>query len=116
MIEKLLAPPGRSPVALAKQTGICASTFYRWLREAKPALLANGSGSGADTGHSDWGRDSVAFVSKGPKHTTKKSEKWTLREKMRVVMAAEGLSEEEIGALVRRERIHLKDLEEWRRL
>lgn len=93
MIEKLLMPPGRSASELAKETGVSQSTLSRWMR------------------------DSVEAVAKAPKQTTKRrSEKWTLREKMRVVEAAEGLGEEEIGALIRREGILLADLEEWRRL
>src|SRR5690349_21492497 len=94
MIEKLLAPPGRSAKALSRETGVSHQTLSRWLH------------------------DSVRDVAKGPKHSTKtkKNDKWTLRDKMRVVLAAEGLSEEQLGALVRREGILLSELEAWRQL
>jgi transposase-like protein len=39
---------------------------------------------------------------------------WTAAEKLRVVAAAAGLRDEELGECLRREGIHLAQLEEWR--
>ena len=42
--------------------------------------------------------------------------KWTPEEKLRVVLAASSLSEEQLGELLRREGLHTAQLEEWRTL
>lgn len=39
---------------------------------------------------------------------------WTGAQKLRVVLAAHGLSETELGALLRREGLHAAQLDEWR--
>jgi hypothetical protein len=47
-----------------------------------------------------------------PSSNSKK--KWTGAEKLRVVSDARGLSETELGALLRREVLHATDLAAWR--
>jgi hypothetical protein len=43
----------------------------------------------------------------------KKKKKWSGTEKLRVVTEARGLSEHELGALLRREGLHAADLAAW---
>lgn len=95
MVAQMLAPPGRSAMSLSKETGISQSSLSRWLRESAAV------------------HDSVATVGK---ESERKGNKWTVREKMRVVLASEGLKGEELGALLRREGIHQSDLDAWRQL
>jgi hypothetical protein len=45
---------------------------------------------------------------------TTPQKQWTGAQKLRVVLAAHGLSETELGALLRREGLHAAQLEEWR--
>jgi transposase-like protein len=50
------------------------------------------------------------------KTNSKSTRAWTAKEKLRLVSAAEGLQGEELGELLRREGVHLEQLEEWRQL
>ena len=45
---------------------------------------------------------------------TTPAKQWTGAQKLRVMMAAHGLSETELGALLRREGLHAAQLEDWR--
>jgi hypothetical protein len=45
---------------------------------------------------------------------TTPQKQWTGAQKLRVVLAAHGLSETELGALLRREGLHAAQLAEWR--
>lgn len=44
----------------------------------------------------------------------RRRKEWTVAEKLRVLSLAEGLSDEDLGALLRREGLHTEDLERWR--
>lgn len=51
----------------------------------------------------------------GSKNEKKKSPRdWSAAEKLRVVAAAEGLTDEQLGEFLRREGVHEKQLDEWR--
>lgn len=91
MIEKMLGPSPRSATALSGETGISQATLSRWLREAR----------------------SMGVMSKDKKKR-KSRRRWTPAERLRVVLAAEGLSADDLGALLRREGLHSRDLERWR--
>ena len=82
-----MGPRAISANRLALSVGVSQETLSRWLREA----------------HSVEGMT-----------TTKRRIKWTGAEKLRVVIAAQGLSETELGALLRREGLHAAQLTEWR--
>lgn len=90
VIRRLTGPSAISANALAEELGMSQSTLSRWLREAR----------------------TVGVMAK---KTTKKSPRtWTPAEKLRVIAAAEGLSDEQLGELLRREGIHEQQLVEWR--
>ena len=86
VVQRLVGPRAISANRLAPSVGVSQETLSRWLREA----------------HSVDGM------------TSKRRGKWTGAEKLRVVIAAEGLSETELGALIRREGLHAAQLAEWR--
>lgn len=92
MVQKMMAPNGWSATALAAETGVAQPTLSRWLREAR----------------------SVSAMSK-PKSGKAKKKSRTFVEKMRVVVEASELSEEELGAYLRREGVHEAQLEQWRK-
>ena len=87
VVQRLVGPRAISANRLALSVGVSQETLSRWLREA----------------HSVEGMT-----------TTKRRIKWTGAEKLRVVIAAQGLSETELGALLRREGLHAAQLTEWR--
>jgi transposase-like protein len=96
IVEKLLRPGGPSATRLAREVGISQPTLSRWKREAS----------------------SLASMKK-TKHATKqkkksKAKRWSTEEKLRIVMAARELSDEDLGGFLRREGVHSSQLEQWR--
>jgi transposase-like protein len=88
MVRRLTGPSPISAMALARETGINQTVLSRWLRDACTV-------------------DRMA-------PNRKKTIKWTGAEKLRVVIAARGLSDAELGALLRHEGIFETDLVAWR--
>jgi transposase-like protein len=84
-VQKMLPPNGRSAGALAAELGLPQPTLSRWLREAR----------------------TIGDV-KTP------SKKWTVVEKLRVLVEAGRLEESELGAFLRREGLHEAQLKQWR--
>ena len=82
MLGRMIGPSAISANALAKEVGVHQPLLSRWLRESR-----NVEGMGAS-----------------------KKKKWTGAEKLRVVLAARGLSETELGTLLRREGVHEAEL------
>ncbi len=91
MVRRLAAPGGPSANSLAQEEGICQTTLSRWLREA----------SG----------DSVTAMKKP---TKRRPRDWSAVEKMAAVVEADSLSDEQLGAFLRRKGLHQAQLEEWR--
>jgi len=85
MVRKMLPPRGKSAVAVEQETGIPQPTLSRWLREARR----------------------LGGMNQGPK-------KWTVAEKLRVVLMASGLEDAKLGELLRREGLHEAVLSRWR--
>jgi len=86
MVQKLAMPGGPSAMSLAKETGVPQSTLSRWLRKAGTV---------------------------GPMKS-KRPQDWSTEEKWQAVVEAEGLSDEELGAFLRRKGLHRAHLEGWR--
>jgi hypothetical protein len=93
MVKRMLGPPRVTATELAKKVGVAQPTLSKWLRDA--GTLASMS--------SDEKSEKVA----GPK-------RWTVKEKLRVVAAAEGLEGQALGELLRREGLHEAQLKSWR--
>jgi len=85
MVRRLVGPDGMSANALAREAGISQSNLSRWLRESR----------------------NVGDMDPSSKR------QWTGAQKLSVLTAAQGLSETELGALLRREGIHETDLTTW---
>lgn len=86
MVGRLVGPSARSANAVAAEVGVAQATLSRWLVAAR----------------------SVGDMSRASR------KKWTGVEKLRVVREAHGLSETELGALLRREGLHEAQLTAWR--
>lgn len=95
MIERMVGPDGTSATALSREVGVSQSTLSRWYREA---LMRNGR------------KDRPKKARKTPKSPRA----WTVEEKLRVVRESLELSEEELGAYLRREGLHEAQLVQWR--
>lgn len=94
MVRRMTGPDSLSATALAADIGIAQPTLSRWLREA-----ASGK------------------VSAMPKTKTTKERRpqdWTPGEKIAAVAEAAGLSDEELGAFLRRKGLHQAQLGTWR--
>ena len=86
VVRRMVGPQAVSANRLSSEVGVSQVSLSRWLSEARN-------------------------VDGMPKRTAKK---WTGAEKLRVVLAAEGLPEADLGALLRREGLHAAQLTEWR--
>ena len=95
MIKKLVGPGRRTATTLAKETGVPQPTLSRWLRAA------------GSFGSMSEDKDQGSSKQRRPQD-------WTAEEKLEVVTEAKGLSEEELGALLRRKGLHEAQLKEWR--
>lgn len=85
MVRKLLPPGAVSAHVLAAETGLWQATLSRWLKEA----------------------GTVGVMDKPAK-------KWTAAEKLRVVVEASKLSNNDLGEFLRREGLHEVQLKGWR--
>lgn len=88
-----LNPP--SVMALSRETGIPSTTLDRWKEKAR-----EGAGS-----------TETPMSSKKDKRPAA----WPPAERLRVVVESAGLSEEELGAYLRREGLHSATVQQWRR-
>ena len=91
MVKKMVAPNGWSATALSEEVGVPQSTLSRWLRDVRR----------------------LPDVTK-PKDEKRSPKKWTPEEKLRVVTEAGRLSDDELGAFLRREGVREEQLAQWR--
>jgi transposase-like protein len=94
MVRRMTGPDSLSATALAADIGIAQSTLSRWLREA-----ASGK---------------VSAMPKTKTTKDKRPQDWTPGEKIAAVAEAAGLSDEELGAFLRRKGLHQAQLGTWR--
>ena len=84
VLQRLVGPRAISAYRLASDVGVSQVTLSRWLAAARSV----------------------------PDMTTP-AKQWTGAQKLRVLLAAHGLRETELGALLRREGVHAAQLDEW---
>lgn len=104
MVARLMGPNAVSATALSKETGISQATLSRWKQAAAkiPAMPSkrapkSGAGPGATPAKAPARRRSGA-------------------DKLALVVRAEGLEGEGLGAFLRSQGVHLAELEQWRKL
>jgi len=100
MVSKLVGPNGMSATALARQMGVAQGTLSRWLREA-------GTNGGTVQ------RNRRTPMAKN-QHARRRPDDLSFEEKVRIVAAAQNLSDEELGAFLRKEGLHGADLQRWK--
>ncbi|VAW34637.1 hypothetical protein MNBD_DELTA04-1663 [hydrothermal vent metagenome] len=98
MIQKMIGPDALSATALAKQVDVPQVTLSKWLRKAgipsRYALKKQLNGN-------------ITMVPKMPND-------WSAEEKLKAVLEASSLSDEQFGAFLRKKGIHETHLEQWR--
>jgi transposase-like protein len=91
MVKRMTGPYAVTATALSKETGVPQPTLSLWLRRTRDSTLVT--------------------MAKETKQPGPKS----AEEKLRLVVEAQGLSGDALGAFLRREGIHEIELEEWRK-
>jgi transposase len=97
MVQRMLGPERISANALAAQVDLSQTTLSRWRREAEGTMRA------------------MPKKVTPPKPTiARRPEDWSSEERLRVVAESSRLSEEELGAFLRREGLHEETVKQWR--
>ena len=99
MVRKMTGPNAISANALSREVGVSQTVLSRWLRLASEQVVSTPkqSSQGAMSGTQ-----------------TKRPKDWIPEEKLRVVIEAQSLSNEELGAFFRKNGLHEAHLKEWR--
>jgi transposase-like protein len=95
MVQRLVGPGAVSANQLAREVGVSQGTLSRWLQQSK-------------------GRMDRVKLGPPPERSARRPEDWSAEERLRVVMEASRLRDEELGAFLRREGIHEATLAEWK--
>ena len=95
MVQRMSGSESISATVLSKEVGVAQATLSRWLVQARTLPVMGGSSNKRNGG------------AKSPRQ-------WAAEEKLRVVLEASRLSDEELGAFLRTEGLHQSQLEEWR--
>lgn len=99
MVRKMTGPNAISANELAREVGVSQTALSRWLRQA--------SERGVCAPQTNTQGALSVIKAKRPKD-------WTPEEKYHVVIEAEALSQEELGAFLRKKGIYDAQLTEWR--
>lgn len=91
MVKRMLGPPVETATALAKKVGVPQPTLSKWLRDA----------------------GTVASMV-ADERSEEKPKRWTVKEKLRVVVGGEDLKGSALGEFLRREGVHETQLKSWR--
>ena len=102
MVRTMAGPNGRSATSLAPEVGVSQNTLSRWLREA------------GTVGSMGRPKPKSRPKKSKPPEPTRRPKDWTAEEKHAAVIEASQLSEDELGAFLRRKGLHQADLDRWR--
>ena len=95
MVQKMLG--GRSANSVAQEAGVNQPTLSKWLRDARTLRDVSKRKSEQEP----------------RKSAERRPADWSAEEKLAAVEQARGLSETELGELLRREGLHEEQLREW---
>ena len=98
MIQKMIGPDAISATALSKQVDVPQATLSQWLRKAGIS-----SRYVLEKQH----KGNITMVPKTPND-------WSAEEKLKAVLEAGSLSDEQLGVFLRKKGIHETHLEQWR--
>lgn len=100
MIQRMLGPEKRPASEIARETGVSYQTVLLWRSQAASTMAGMAKRSL---------RSHTAQV-----QPQRRPEDWTAEERLRVVLEAGKLGDDELGELLRREGLHEATLEQWR--
>lgn len=102
MIQKMTGPCAISASALSQQVDVAQPTLSKWLRMA---------GVGPSYGFAN---NAYAYTKMAKIKDSKRPNDWSAEDKLKVVMEAATLDEEQLGAFLREKGLHQTHLEQWR--
>jgi len=109
MIQKMTGPDAISATALSKQVDVPQSTLSKWLRMAGvgPSYGFLGPSYGFPNNAHEYSKMAKITDSKRPND-------WSAEDKLKVVMEASSLDDEQLGAFLRSKGLHQTHLDQWR--
>jgi transposase len=102
MIQKMTGPDAISATALSKQVDVPQSTLSKWLRMA-------GVGPSYAFPNNSYEYSKMAKIT-----DSKRPNDWSAEDKLKVVMEACSLDDEQLGAFLRSKGLHQTHLDQWR--
>ena len=102
MIQKMTRPGAISATALSKQVDVPQSTLSKWLRMA---------GVGSSYNYPNNAKDYTNMTKTNP---SRRPNDWGAEDKLKVVMKAASLDDEQLGKFLREKGLHQTHLEQWR--
>jgi transposase len=102
MIHKMTGPGAISASALSKQVDVPQSTLSKWLRMADVGSSYNFPNITKD------------YIKMAKINNPRRPNDWSAEEKLKVVMEAASLDDEQLGAFLRQKGLHKTHLEQWR--
>jgi transposase len=105
MVARLMGPHAVPAAALARETGISEASLSRWRQSAAiiPTMPSKPGSKSKSGGSSSRSVEPTARRRSGA-------------DKLALVVRAEGLEDEALGAFLRSEGVHMAELEQWRKL
>ena len=101
MVQHMVGPEGIGAIKLAEEIGVHQTTLSRWVREASGEEKRERRGENVESAQV---RERLSV----------RPDDLPPAEKYRLVMEASTLSEDELGAFLRRNGLHEAQLQEWR--
>lgn len=104
MVQRMTGPRARSATALAPEVGVPQPTLSRWLRAAQAKVVV-------------MPKDPAQVTTPSPEpapKAPKRPEDWSAEERLRAVLESARLTDDELGAFLRREGLHEATLKQWR--
>jgi transposase-like protein len=103
MIQKMTGPGAMSASALSKRVEVPQATLSKWLRKAGVDSPYRFSNNAYEYG--------IMAKIKG----SRRPNDWSAEDKLKVVMEAATLDDEQLGAFLREKGLHMTHLEQWRK-
>src|SRR5438270_11004569 len=99
MVRRMVGPGALAATELSRETGIPQPTLSRWLRGAASLRLVTKSDMSSEA-------ETAAAEAKRPQD-------WSPKERIQLLLDADGLGEQELGELLRRRGVHREQLDAW---
>lgn len=101
MVRRMVGPGALAATELSRETGIPQPTLSRWLRGAASIRLV--------TTKTDVSNEVEPAAAEA-----KRPQDWPAKERMQLVLDADGLGAHELGELLRRRGVHREQFDAWR--